>query len=251
MKKTRVYLQYIKFCYNNKNLKQLHMHTATLKEKPFLENRETFQTRIVGLSQTQRMLIDFAYDMAKESHRPQLRDDGGRYFEHTREVPIIIMDETGLIHSGIIIEGLLHDSPEDSPLFANRTLPFSVWKKTAYFRLSRNFGGTVANNIIALTKPIPDGVEIFTKEQADKIYMLGLEFGGPRVMLNKAADRLHNLRTLPATTLEKQQKIIKETEEKYIPLFEGTAHLLPFQNERAILLRKIKDQVEVVKSKWS
>lgn len=54
----------------------------------------------------------------------------------------------------------------------------------------------------------------------------------------KACDRLDNLRTLHYGSIEFQQKQIKETREKYYPVFNRMVEIAPSeQKERAIYLR--------------
>lgn len=211
------------------------------------ESRESFQKRLESLSVEQQMSVDMAYDLAKESHRPQVRDTGERYFEHLRDVALILIDECNIKDSDLIIAALLHDSIEDSATFGNRTLPYSQWKETAQFRLSKVFNERVARMVMSLTKLQVDGAEITTKEQAEEIYFQNIREGGEESILLKMCDRLHNLRSLAGTTPEKQQRILKETEEKYYPLFESTSELPLFKEERVLLLGKIKEQVNLLK----
>lgn len=205
-----------------------------------MENREMFQGRLKDLSGEEKLLIDFAYDIAKESHRPQSRDGGERYFEHVRAVALILMDECTLKDSDLIISALLHDSIEDAATFANATRAYSKWKEIAFFRISRVFGERVAKIVIALTKPKIDGEEIKTKEESLSMYYKNLEESGAEAVLVKMCDRLHNLRSLSSTTPEKQGRIKKETREVYLPLFERALQFPEYQKEREKLLQEIK-----------
>lgn len=211
------------------------------------ENRDSFQERLKELPEEAKKLIDLAYDLAKESHRPQVRDEGVRYFEHLRDVALILIDECKITDPDLIIAALLHDSIEDSATFGNRTLAYSKWKETAKFRLTRVFNERVARVVMSLTKLKVDGEEIKTQKDADEIYFDNLREGGEETLLLKMCDRLHNLRTLAGTTKEKQERIIKETEEEYYPLFEEASTSPLFQKERAELFIKIKDMVNELK----
>lgn len=207
------------------------------------ENRESFQKRLVALSETDQKLIDFAYDIAKESHRPQQRDGGERYFEHVRAVAIVLMDECKLIEPDLIIAALLHDSIEDSATFGNAKLAYTFWKAVARFRIAKAFNEHVAQIVITLTKPKVDGDEINTKEQSREIYFQNLRKAEPDALLIKMCDRLHNLRSLAGTTQEKRDRIIKETEEIYYPLLEESLENPVYQKERKYLFDEIKREV--------
>jgi (p)ppGpp synthase/HD superfamily hydrolase len=104
--------------------------TETHAEK---EDRDSFHRRITCFTEHEFELIDFAYDLAKEAHRGQIRKDGERYFEHARAVALILMDECKIMDVNMIITTLLHDTVEDSPLFCNATKAHSVWKQKAFF----------------------------------------------------------------------------------------------------------------------
>ena len=191
------------------------------------EDRERFLERIKDFPEEEQMLVDAAYDLSKESHRPQRRDSGERYFEHTRETALIIMDECQVRDPDLIISMLLHDAIEDSATFGNRLLAYSIWEKTAKFRLGRFFNKRVANIVVSLTKPKEDGEEIENIEKANEFYLNNLEKAGPDSILLKMADRLHNLRSLSSTTPEKQQRIVKETKEKYWHIFQEVLDKYP------------------------
>lgn len=205
------------------------------------EDRSRFLERIKDLTEEQQMLIHAAYDLSKESHRPQKRDSGERYFEHTRETALILMDECQVRDPDLIIAMLLHDSIEDSATFGNRLMPFSKWEKTAKFRLSRFFNERVASTVISLTKPKVDGKEIKTDKEAGDFYLNNLEKAGPDSILLKMVDRLHNLRSLSGTTPEKQQRIIKETQEKYWPIFQQA--LLKYPKKGKYLLEQMNTEM--------
>lgn len=210
-----------------------------------VENRKTFQERlkkIEGLSNEQFQLIDYAYDLSKESHRPQSRRTGERYFEHPRDVTLILIDECGVKDPDIIISSLLHDSVEDAATFGNATLPYSEWVGTTQFRLSRTFDEKVSGIVTSLTKPKVDGNEIKNKQQAHEIYMDGLKKADPATILVKMADRLHNLRTLRTSEAKNRIKQLKETQEVYIPLFERNVPVYP--KEAGYMLNQIKKETE-------
>ena len=69
-----------------------------------------------------------------------------------------------------------------------------------------------------------DFQEIRDKKEKDALYHELLIAGGPKAIMIKMADRLHNLRTLGARSRENQLKIVKETREEYFPLFESVSN---------------------------
>ena len=204
-----------------------------------IETRATFQKRLAGFSQKSRLLIDLAYDLSKEAHRPQTRDEGTRYFDHPRSVAIILIDELKIKDPNIIIAALLHDTVEDSPIFGNRKLPMKEWQETTLFRLTRIFNKEVARIVIALTKV--GGSAFKSKHEAEQYYIVNLKRTGPKAVLVKMADRLHNLRTIGQTTKEKQKRKIQETREVYFPFFLTNQKKYP--RETAYFLSQMEQQM--------
>jgi GTP pyrophosphokinase len=183
------------------------------------ENRKTFNGRLRKFSKNEQKNIEWAYDLAKESHRTQVRQNGERYFEHARGVALIILDEFKIKDSDMVIAALLHDVGEDTPTLG--PILYSKWKQTATYRLTRNFNNDVAKMIIALTKARIDGKEIKNKKQMYKMYYSGLHKANTKTKLVKLADRLYNLRTMSDLPKEKIEKNIKETNEIYLPIFKN------------------------------
>lgn len=144
---------------------------------------------------SQVRLIMLSYRLSKHGHRGQMRDGGGRYFDHPREVSLILLRQ-GIYDHEVIITALLHDVMEDSFIL--------TWEDLEFI-----FGSRVC----ALVK-------LVTKEPGlpKPLYFPRLLGGPPEAWLIKLADRMHNLKTLGSCTREKQIKQIKETHEKYFPL---------------------------------
>lgn len=203
-----------------------------------MENRQSFFKRFSNLSYDEAQLLDFAYDLAKEGHRTHKRDGGDRYFEHVRNVALILIDECHVTNLDIIAAALLHDTVEDSPIFGSITKPYSERKLISFFRLNKIFNAETANLIITLTKPAVDGVEIKTAEDAHELYLNNFRRASPAAVLIKMADRLHNLRSLEETTEEKRNRVIKETKEEYLPIFEELK--LQYTKEALYLVTEIK-----------
>ncbi len=192
------------------------------------ENRISFEDRLKDFSLPDRQSIIFAYDIAKAAHRGQERDSGIRYFEHPREVALILLVECSIKSPNLIIGGLLHDVLEDTSIFGNSQ--YSTQDElinAARSRIPRVFGEEVAEIIISVSKPNGKDLQEKTKAEINEMYHENLEGASSEALLVKMADRLHNLRTLAATSKEKQKRKLKETEEIYFPLFKRVLEKYP------------------------
>lgn len=188
------------------------------------ENRQTFIERLKrhSASSFDIDMIMLAYDMSKEAHRTHTRDSGERYFEHPRALAIIALDELGWYDRDIICALFLHDTGEDSPIFGNRNMGWDNFVITATYRIEKMFNPNIAKMVIALTKPEIDGIKFFSKSEVTEYYLVGIT-KEEKVLVCKAIDRLHNLRTSGSDTfvvIKKSERTLKETKEVYLPIFE-------------------------------
>ncbi|HCP08831.1 MAG TPA: hypothetical protein DIT25_03485 [Candidatus Moranbacteria bacterium] len=174
--------------------------------------------------------IQFAYVLSKYGHGNQIREGGGRYFEHPKSAAWIYVDELGGRDPEIIKLLLLHDVPEDSYLMS-------------FFRIRLNFGIDLALDLRALTK-LKRKKESFA-DNLDRVIERG-----PRAIIGKACDRLHNIRTLGGCNAEKQERKIAETVDVLMP------KLLPalrsFGGEYTVLAdvleKKLKETISALSS---
>jgi len=143
-------------------------------------------------------MVQFAYFASKYGHAGQVRDGGTRYFDHPKAAAWIYMSELNGRDPRVIIDLLLHDLSEDAYLLSP-------------YRIARNFGSDIALDVRALTK-LPQGKET-TKEYLQRVINRG-----PRVILAKICDRLHNLRSVNECTPEKRARQHQETTEHHRPL---------------------------------
>ncbi len=211
-----------------------------------IENRKSFLERLSGILTKEDIEdIDFAYDIAKESHRTAVRDQGMRYFEHPREGCLIITDELKLFEKDILISFLLHDVGEDTPMFGNILESYDKFISKSKYRITKLFGEHVADTVIRLTNPAVDNIRFHSKEEASNYYLEELKKSEDAILC-KMVDRLHNLRTLSSCTSEKILRKIEETEDKYIPIFK----LVKGDKKKYtdILLEKIEAQLKILKS---
>ncbi len=150
-------------------------------------------------------VVERAFDLAVEAHADQARASGEPYVTH----PIAsarILAELG-IDPVAVAAALLHDVPEDTE-----------------YRLAdieERFGAEIAQLVDGVTKLSKFSTHSHEQQQAENIRKMFLAMAEDiRVVLIKLADRLHNMRTLSALPLDKQQRIARQTMEIYAPLAE-------------------------------
>jgi len=161
--------------------------------------------------------INLAYRTAAEAHHSQMRKSGESYINHPVAVAQIVA-EIGLDETSIVA-ALLHDAVEDTEI--------------TVADVERNFGPEVAWIVDGVTKLERIRFDSREEQQAATMRkMLVAMAKDLRVLVIKLADRLHNMRTIAAMPLEKQQRIAQETLDIYAPL----AHRLGMQ--------EIKQQLE-------
>ncbi len=149
--------------------------------------------------------VSRAFDMAVAAHAGQLRASGEPYVTH----PIAsaqILAELGI--DPVAVEAaLLHDVPEDT--------------EYSLTDIEDGFGPEVARLVDGVTKLSKFSTHTHEQQQAENIRKMFLAMAEDiRVVLIKLADRLHNMRTLAALPLDKQQRIARQTMEIYAPLAE-------------------------------
>ena len=178
----------------------------TIEEEQRIE--QAFQALLDDYAHTtHRQKVDIitrAYHFAKQAHNGVRRLSGEPYILHPLAVARIVVKDIGL-GSTSICAALLHDVVEDTDYTIED--------------IEHQFGTKIAGIVDGLTK-ISGGVfGDQAKKQAENVRKLLLTMSDDvRVMLIKLADRLHNMRTLSAQPVEKQQKIAIETQYIYAPM---------------------------------
>ncbi|MDH3627977.1 MAG: bifunctional (p)ppGpp synthetase/guanosine-3',5'-bis(diphosphate) 3'-pyrophosphohydrolase, partial [Acidobacteriota bacterium] len=148
-------------------------------------------------------LLKKAYIFSAREHRDQKRRSGEPYLIHPLEVAYLLAELR--LDTASIVAGLLHDVVEDT--------------LTTVEHVKENFGDDVAELVEGVTKISKLKFATPEEAQAENIRKMILAMVGDiRVILVKLADRLHNMRTLDALSVEKQQRIALETREIYAPL---------------------------------
>jgi GTP pyrophosphokinase len=183
----------------------------------------------IALNPSNYERVQFAYIASKFGHAGQTRDGGSRYFDHPKAATWIYINELGGRDPRAIIVLLLHDISEDSYLLSP-------------YRMGHNFGPDIATDVRALTK-------LRKKKETTAEYLGRVINQGPRAILAKLCDRLHNLRTLRECTEDKQIKQIGETELYHLPLLVPALakHGEPWAEYAALLEQKIQAAIASLK----
>jgi GTP pyrophosphokinase len=150
-------------------------------------------------------IVDRAFDLALEAHATQVRASGEPYATHPIASAQILADLG--IDPVAVAAALLHDVPEDT--------------EYSLADVEERFGPEVVHLVDGVTKLSRFSTHTHEQQQAENIRKMFLAMADDiRVVLIKLADRLHNMRTLGALGIEKQQRIARQTMEIYAPLAE-------------------------------
>ncbi len=148
-------------------------------------------------------LCEKAYDYAKKAHENQKRASGEEYFTHPCAVAQILLDLR--LDAATVSAAFLHDVIEDTPVSEGD--------------IKKEFGDEVLELVLGVTKLDKIEFTSFEEEQAEnfrKIFVAMAE--DIRVIIIKLADRLHNMRSLNFLSVERQQRLARETLDIYVPL---------------------------------
>ena len=153
-------------------------------------------------------LIKRASDFARTVHDGQKRESGEPYYTHPESVAISLAKME--MDAASVAAGLLHDVVEDG-------------EGVTVEKLTELFGEEIARLVDGVTKLTKTGhtSDLQTREdrQAENLRKMYLAMANDvRVVIIKLADRLHNMRTLGNCSLEKRQRIARETLDVYAPL---------------------------------
>ena len=155
-------------------------------------------------------LIQGAFATAEKAHQGQVRKSGDPYITHPVAVTQILADYG--LDAPTLAAALLHDTVEDTDVTLHQ--------------VEKQFGSEVARLIDGVTKL--DRIQYSTPQEAQAATIRKMVVAmaqDVRVLLIKLADRLHNIRTVSALRVEKQQRVARETLDVYVPL----AHRLGVQ----------------------
>ncbi len=149
------------------------------------------------------LLCQKAYDFAKKAHVNQKRASGEEYFTHPCAVAQILVD-LGL-DAQTIAAAFLHDVIEDTPVSEGD--------------IKKEFGDEVLELVQGVTKLERIQFTSQEEEQAENFRKIFVAMAKDiRVIIIKLADRLHNMRSLNFLSVERQQRMARETLDIYAPL---------------------------------
>ncbi len=144
-----------------------------------------------------------AYEYAKKAHVNQKRASGEEYFIHPCTVAKILVD-LGL-DAATVSAAFLHDVIEDTPVSEGD--------------IKKEFGDEVLELVVGVTKLDKIHFNSKEEEQAENFRKIFVAMAKDiRVIIIKLADRLHNMRSLNFLSVERQQRMAKETLDIYAPL---------------------------------
>jgi len=156
-------------------------------------------------------LVEKALHFSEKAHFGQLRKSGEPYIVH----PILVASIVSSISEddAMVIAALLHDVVEDTS--------YGISEVTA------EFGEDVAHLVEGLTKIVQmRDTELVSSDSDEKLIASALSFRkmllasvqDVRVLVVKLCDRLHNMLTLDALSVTKQERISEETMVVYAPI---------------------------------
>ncbi len=201
-----------------------------------IENKASFFERLTPfMPPSELSKVKTAYMLAKFAHRAQTRtqiDEKGnhiRYFEHCRNVALILIDEAKVRDWKLICAALLHDSLEDTEDITPEIL--------------EDIFGTRVCQIVKLLSKVPK----------EGYYERLKNFGDAEILLVKAADRLHNLRSMEGCQPDWVRVQVLETKSVLLPIFDGfrwAEHgqlLIPIVEKIRIVLAEHSGLLEIPK----
>jgi (p)ppGpp synthase/HD superfamily hydrolase len=136
---------------------------------------------------------------ARKYHGSQMRQSGEPYYSHPIEVACMVSDY--LFRTDVIVTAILHDTLEDTELTKEQ--------------ITQKFGWKVANQVMDLTRIKENGIKISAAETVEILY----QEKKYDVLLIKLFDRLHNMETIGAKSLEKIERIVYESLETFLVMY--------------------------------
>jgi GTP diphosphokinase / guanosine-3',5'-bis(diphosphate) 3'-diphosphatase len=159
--------------------------------------------KISHLKPDEIALVKKAFQYADSAHLGQYRQSGEPYITHPLAVAELCA--SWRLDAPSIMAALLHDVIEDTG--------------STRQDLVEIFGSKVAELVEGLTKLDKLEFQSQAEAQAESFRKMFMAMARDvRVILVKLADRLHNMRTLDATTLVKRKRVALETAEIYSPI---------------------------------
>lgn len=245
------------------NLGNTHYQRGSIKDRPVEPEGLSEIVRVLRyeehLTELREMLKDYSpEDVSKaehallgvEVHLGHLKRKSGEHILVHAIEPARILMQAGITDIDMVVGVIGHDIPEDSRFWQQKELPdqsdkhkryriyepIDPWRNDVFKNLSKELGEEAAQIIMGVTRLKPDGLEIFTPEHADYIYLDTVSSDIKRVLI-KMADRTHNLETLDAMFVRKQIDTIIETI-TYWNMFEKATHGTKYQKAAEYMLNR-------------
>ncbi|HTL13531.1 MAG TPA: bifunctional (p)ppGpp synthetase/guanosine-3',5'-bis(diphosphate) 3'-pyrophosphohydrolase, partial [Thermomonas sp.] len=155
------------------------------------------------LPEAQRAQLRRAWAVGAAAHAGQSRKSGEPYITHPVAVARVLAEQGLDVET--LVAAILHDTIEDTPL--------------GRADIAAQFGETVAELVDGVTKldklHFADRQEAAAESFRKMLLAMSRDL---RVILIKLADRLHNMRTLGAQSVEARHRIARETLDIYAPI---------------------------------
>jgi guanosine-3',5'-bis(diphosphate) 3'-pyrophosphohydrolase len=155
------------------------------------------------LPEAQRAQLRRAWAVGAAAHAGQSRKSGEPYITHPVAVARVLAEQGLDVET--LVAAILHDTIEDTPL--------------GRADIADQFGETVAELVDGVTKldklHFADRQEAAAESFRKMLLAMSRDL---RVILIKLADRLHNMRTLGAQSVEARHRIARETLDIYAPI---------------------------------
>lgn len=148
---------------------------------------------------------------ARKYHGSQMRQSGEPYYSHPIEVAIMlaeyaVQDKEKYFRTNLFVVSLLHDTIEDTEL--------------TFDMIKAIFDERIAVQVMDLTRIKENGHKISSAEMVESLW-LQKKYD---LLFIKQLDRLHNLQTIQAKSIDKIKKIVNETFNAFIVLAMGAEH---------------------------
>lgn len=149
--------------------------------------------------------LEAAFRLAARAHAGQSRASGEPYLSHPVAVARILLEEWSVTDPDLLAAALLHDAVEDAEAVTLEVVDAEA-------------GPVVRDLVDRLTKAPAEGPE--AKAERDRRYYARLADGPPGAALVKAADRVHNLRSMAGSGWPeaKQRGYVAEAREEILPV---------------------------------
>lgn len=219
------------------------------REAVFSEYFDNLLPAINSFSPTECSRIKSAFKLAVGAHREQERKTVDKYhISHVVATTLILRNECDIKDVTVLESALLHDTVEDSDFFGDPAqMSYNAWMEHSRILLKeKNVDDATIDNVLALTKPQVNGLDVEDETQARQKYYDQLKKAPADALLIKMADRLHNLRTQYETAPEDKERKIKETRDVYLQIFELARERYPKETE--YLLSQINQELQMLEA---